>query len=143
MKAGHEAVREAARARHPSLPGWLFRWSASNQLWFLAFRCAQAGEWADALRLGLLTIVRDPEFVFRPVLWRALMRYLPRLLGRAPVESVQRAEPPLFLDGGPPHRLPGAGEVTDDERRRARRLAGITVHGLALPPTCAVPRLEY
>jgi hypothetical protein len=128
MKAGHEAVRAAARERHPSLPAWLFRWSAGNQLWFLAFRCAQAGDWSDALRLGLLTIARDPEFVLRPVLWRALLRYVPRLLGRAPVMEPEHVEPQHFLDGGPPLQLARAEQVTDDERRRALRIASLTVH---------------
>ncbi|MEY4510159.1 MAG: hypothetical protein RLZZ450_2281 [Pseudomonadota bacterium] len=128
MKDGHEAVRDLARERHPSLPGWLFRWSASNQLWFLAFRCAQAGEWTDALKLGLLTIARDPEFVLRPVLWRALLRYVPRLLGRAPVMEPEPVETRPFLDGGPPPKLARAEEVTVDEQRRARRIAGLTVH---------------
>jgi hypothetical protein len=127
MKAGHEAVRAAARARHPSLPPWLFRWSEGNQLWFLAFRCAQSGEWLDALHLGALTIVRDGGFVLRPVLWRAIVRYVPRLFARRKVRAGSPDSARRFLDGGPPPKLQHTAQLTSDELQRAKRIATVKV----------------
>ncbi|HEY6882284.1 MAG TPA: glycosyltransferase family A protein [Polyangiales bacterium] len=125
MKRGHEAVLSQARARHPELPGWLLRWSASNQSFFLAFQCLRSGRWLEGLQLVAITFARDPGFFARPFFWGIIRRALARTLGKAPAPAAQPKR--RFLDGGPPPKLNVPPNDSPAEQERRRRVAEIKV----------------
>jgi glycosyltransferase involved in cell wall biosynthesis len=130
MRKGHQAVLAHARREHPSLPNWLFRWSESNQLWFLGFRCLRAGRVSEGVRLIIATFRRDPGFVLRPTVRHTLMRAIvSRLLGLGPRLQVEGQRRP-FLDGGPPPELEVPQIDGWIERWRARRVSSVSLRSL-------------
>jgi glycosyltransferase involved in cell wall biosynthesis len=125
MKRGHEAVLSQARSRHPSLPAWLFRWSASNQSFFLAFQCLRQRRWLEGLQLVLITFLRDPGFFARPFFWGIVRRAFARKVGKVPPPSAGPKR--RYLDGGPPPKLPVPQNDSPEELERRRRVASVKV----------------
>ena len=124
MRRHHGAVRADARRRHPELPGWLFRWSAGNQLWFLAFRALRSGDWLSAALLAGETLLRDPTFVTRePV--RTLPARLARRLLTGRRHATQPGEP--FPLSGPPPTVKVRETHDAVERWRQRRVAAVAI----------------
>jgi len=131
MRRGHAAVRARARARHPELPARLFRWSAGNMLWFLAFRAVRSGRPLAGLLLAAETLARDPGFALRRDVRALPVRLADRLTGR-PRESTR---PPggRFPDRGPPP--PVELRTIDDpvELRRMEEVRRMRISAPTLP----------
>jgi glycosyltransferase involved in cell wall biosynthesis len=124
MRRHHGAVRAEARRRHPELPDWLFRWSAGNQLWFLAFRALRSGDWLSGALLAGETLLRDPAFATRePV------RTLPARLARRLLTGRRRGTQPgdPFPLSGPPPIIQVRETHDAVERWRQRRVASVGI----------------
>ncbi len=124
MRRHHGAVRAAARRRHPELPGWLFRWSAGNQLWFLAFRALRSGDLLSAALLAGETLIRDPAFVTREPVRTLPARLAIRLLRRRG-DGAAPGEP--FPLSGPPPAVRVREPLDPVERWRQRRVAAVSI----------------
>jgi glycosyltransferase involved in cell wall biosynthesis len=131
MRRCHARVRERARVRHPELPAAVFRWSAGNALWFLAFRALRSGRPRTGALIAAETFLHDPGFALRRDVLSIPDRLVDRLLGR-PRES---ARPPAgpFLDGGPPPRVEPRRCDDPVERRRLQAVMRMRIGAPARP----------
>jgi glycosyltransferase involved in cell wall biosynthesis len=80
FRVAQDQLRDEVRRQYPNLPGWLFRWSAANNLWNLGLRALRAHRYKEGIPLLLLTMTRDPAFMLQPAFRSFVLNILRRLM---------------------------------------------------------------
>lgn len=149
MKRSHALVLADVRRRHPELPGRLFRWSRSLCCYWLAVACWRDRRYLQGAWLGILTVLHDPAFVTRPLLYRRLasrcywraVRTVRRVGGplirplRHPRPPRPAVGPPSFLSLPPRQDIRVREETARSELRRHAFIASLRIH----PPVLSGP----
>lgn len=134
-------VLDAARERHPELPGWLYRWAAGNFHRWLGFRAMAGGETGKGTRLLLRALAEDPWGTLKTDVIRAwfiglaaagagalgVKRHVGdavRALAGQRRGRVEEAEPAAFLDLDPARPL---SAPVGWETRRMNSVAQLSV----------------
>lgn len=81
MKRGHRLVLKAMRARHPEMPGRMYRWAASFNCIYLARRSLRRSRPLSAARFIGQALLHDPGVLFEPPFRRTFASLAARFVG--------------------------------------------------------------
>jgi glycosyltransferase involved in cell wall biosynthesis len=81
MKASHRLLLDSVRKRHPSISSFVYRWSTSAYMLYVATTCTRGADAGKGLACLLKAVFLDPPMVLNMHLHRLFFRNVARILG--------------------------------------------------------------
>ena len=128
MGRSYNLLMEWIQKRHPDIPAYVFRWSKSNYLLYLAIKAAQAQQTTDSLLLLSKATVLDPYMLMNRRLQRMFAKNLLHTVRRpripSPAGRLQKNQTQINqVHRGRVNKKPAAGSFwTGLMKRRTNRL---------------------
>lgn len=132
MERSYRVLLELVKARHPTLPDLVFRWSEAAYLLYVANTCSRSLAPEGALRYLRRSVALDPALLCNKRFLRLLVRSLAQLPGRSARPARARRTGVRASRSGFPASAP-AGRLWNSVRERRRERLRELQRGLPLP----------